>query len=67
MINKEFGKFVPTCDICEDTLPPEETFWAAVDAKEDAGWARRKVEHGTTYDWIDVCHVCKTAKDEPCS
>lgn len=46
--------FMPTCDICGNELPPEDTFQDAVDAKKEAGWKSRKANG----EWEDVCDDC---------
>lgn len=61
-IKAEFGKYVPTCDMCEDTLPPEENYLFAVDAKEAAGWIQ--VPSPNRFCKLDLCPICQTEKDK---
>lgn len=43
-IVREYGKYVPVCDICYEQLPSENTFTDAVDAQNAAGWKNTKIE-----------------------
>lgn len=52
-IEKEYGKFVPTCDCCEKTLPPQDTFEDAKDAMKEAGW-KYYLREGT-----NLCEDCQ--------
>jgi hypothetical protein len=54
-IEKEYGEFVPTCDICGKTLPPVETFEDARAAMRKAGWTTFKVGD----NWENLCVVCQ--------
>lgn len=38
MIQKEYGKFIPTCEVCGEELVEEDNFDAAVSAIKEAGW-----------------------------
>jgi len=56
MINKEYGKYVLTCDVCEERA--EETFNSfveAVDYRRASGWKVKKEKDGT---WVDTCTEC---------
>ena len=55
MIDKEYGKFVPTCDGCDKTLPPQDSFEDAKDAMIEAGWTRRWSADGAT----NYCPLCR--------
>jgi len=55
-VEKSYGMFYPTCDICGDALPPEHDFYDAVEAKKEAGWKSRKGENG---EWQDICTDCQ--------
>jgi hypothetical protein len=57
MIQKEYGRYWATCDICGES-PQEEgfdDFQSAVDYKEREGWKSRKID-GV---WEDVCSNCQ--------
>lgn len=53
-IEKFYGQYTPHCDYCEKTLPGEFSFADAIQAKQDAGWERRKVDG----EWLDICDDC---------
>jgi hypothetical protein len=46
--------FTPTCDNCGESLSAESDFYAAVEAKKDAGWISQKVDG----EWHDLCRDC---------
>ena len=48
-------EFTAVCDVCGDTLPSEEEFKLAVDAKKRHGW-RSQLTGG---EWQDLCTKCK--------
>ena len=55
MIEKMRGKYIPVCDVCGESLDPEDDFYDAVQAKKDAGWKTER------YDdvWTDACDRCR--------
>ncbi len=55
-----YGKYVPTCDICGEELPPCHDFQEAVLSKRKAGWKTRHVDDG----WEDTCVDCQEAEGE---
>jgi len=55
MIDNRNGLYIPTCDICGAELPKEFDFYAAVEAKKEAGWKSQKVNDV----WEDVCPECQ--------
>jgi len=57
MIDRVYGKQVPTCDGCGDTLPPQETFQDALDAIKEEGWASDPVNG----EFENYCKECKEA------
>lgn len=59
-IQREGRAYVPTCDICGDTLPDEYDFNDAVTAKKREGWKSRKVNG----EWEDVCTCCQLEEQE---
>ena len=54
-VEKEYGRFVPTCDGCGATLKPQDTFEEAKEAMNRAGWSTEKVPTG----WENYCTDCK--------
>ena len=55
MIDKEYGKWVLRCAICEEAAPePFDTFQDAVDYR-DKYWTKEKNDDG---EWISVCPDC---------
>jgi hypothetical protein len=48
-------KYVPTCDICGDTLPAELDYYDAVYNKREEGWKSNQ-RNG---EWIDICCNCQ--------
>ena len=61
MITKMYGKFILTCDNCEDidnleqTKELFDTFQDAVEAKKERGW----VTFNQDEMWLDVCQDCQ--------
>lgn len=55
MVAKEYGKFIPTCDICGEELTEEDTFEEAVSAIKKAGWQIKK-EDGA---FVSFCPSCR--------
>lgn len=53
-IERYYGKYIPSCDVCGAELPSEEDFYDAVDAKKQAGWI--SIRDGV---WLDVCPECQ--------
>ena len=53
MIDRQYSKYVLTCDCCglETTF---DTFQEAVDYKKASGWKAQKLGE----DWIDYCTEC---------
>ena len=58
-IEKEYGKFIPTCDGCGETLDKCDSFDEAREAMEDEGWARKLLQNGATKEWINLCPTCQ--------
>lgn len=54
MINKEYGKTILSCDICEEQFKFD-SFDEAVDYKKDNNWKSKKIKN----EWIDMCPSCK--------
>ena len=54
-IEFEYGKRVPTCNLCGDKLPPEDSFEEAKIAMKEAGWSAEKIDE----DWANYCLDCK--------
>ena len=42
MIEREYNRFIPYCDECEDQLPEVNSFDEAVDELKEAGWTFKK-------------------------
>jgi len=53
-IEKEYGKFIPTCDNCGRTLDECDTFDDAVEAMAVKEWTRAKVDG----EWTNKCPNC---------
>ncbi len=45
-IEREYGKYVPTCDNCGDFLDPEDSFEEARIALKENDWKTKKVKEG---------------------
>lgn len=54
-IERLYGKYTPTCDVCGEDLPPENDFYDAVEARKEAGWRSKKTADG----WNDICPECQ--------
>ena len=54
-VQREHGRYVPTCDNCEDTLSPQDSFEEAREAMADADWVTRK-KNG---EWVNYCTECQ--------
>ncbi|MCL2670507.1 MAG: hypothetical protein FWF10_00530 [Clostridiales bacterium] len=54
-IEKIRREYTPICDGCGETLPAEDDFYDAVEAKKRAGWRSQK--YGS--DWYDYCPACQ--------
>ena len=54
-IDKEYGKYIPICDGCWDTLPPENTHNDARHAIKEAGWSTKN----TDGEWLNLCPQCE--------
>ncbi len=54
MIDKAYGKYIPSCDGCGDDLGDYDSFDDARDAIKANGWETRR--YGT--DWVDYCPSC---------
>ena len=50
-----YGVHVPTCDICNETLPGEQDYYEAVDAMKAAGWKNRMSDG----EWLNLCCECQ--------
>lgn len=59
-IERLSGKYIPMCDVCNDTLDAEEDWQDAKDAMEAARWTRMLID-GV---WMDVCTECQNADEE---
>lgn len=56
-VEMEYGKHIPTCDNCGDTLDAEDTFDDAVQAMKDEGWTVKYV--GGEVEWENLCTCCQ--------
>lgn len=54
MIDKSYGKFYTTCDMCEEELDPTDTFDEAKSQVDEEGWTTKKVET----EWVNLCPTC---------
>mgnify|MGYP006873208190 CR=1 FL=1 len=59
MIEREYNKFIPYCDECEEQLPETDSFDDAVSELKKAGWLFSKIGG----KWIHKCPKC-AAKDD---
>lgn len=55
MIDKQYGRYVPTCDICGEVLPGKDSFDEARHAIKEAGWITTMM--GST--WVNYCPTCQ--------
>lgn len=61
MIQKEYGKFLISCDLCDQVcLDAFDTFQDAVDNRRDQGY---KISKDTTGNWFDLCENCQNKKE----
>lgn len=58
MIDKEYGKYVASCNVCGDTLPPEDTLRKSVKAARVLEWKNKKVDG----EYENICVVCGAVK-----
>lgn len=59
-IEREYGKRVPTCDGCGDTLEPCYTFDEALAEMKEAGWNKEFLDNGMDDgEWINLCPACQ--------
>lgn len=58
-IEKEYGKFVPTCDGCGETLDPCDSFDEAKESMEAEGWSKKLLQKGSTKEWVNMCPACQ--------
>lgn len=56
-IEKEYDKFVPTCDGCCETLPREDSFEEAKIAMKEEGWTT-KLDR-LSQEWVNYCPACQ--------
>ena len=59
-IQKEGKLWIPTCDVCGDTLPGKTTFNTALDSQRHEDWKSRMVGG----EWESVCASCLDAEEE---
>lgn len=56
MIEREYGSFTLSCDICYEKAPYSfADFYDAVDYKKENGWKSQKNDNN---EWEDVCPKC---------
>jgi len=56
MIDKEYGLYELSCDICGELADDKfDDFQGAVDYKLDNGWKSRKI----SINWEDICPKCQ--------
>ena len=55
MIEREYNRFIPYCDECEDQLPEVNSFDEAVAELKEAGWTFKK--YGG--EWVHICPKCQ--------
>ena len=60
-IEKEYGKFIPVCDGCGETLDKYDSFDEAKEAIENADWSKKLLQNGTTKEWVNLCPACQEA------
>ena len=60
-IQREYGRLVPTCDVCGEELEPYDDFEDAVAGKKLAGWKSVKVGG----EWEDHCPNCQSTQPKP--
>ena len=55
MIDREYGKFIPTCDVCGEILTAQDEFSDAVEDIKDQGWSANKIDG----EWVHLCPDCQ--------
>lgn len=63
-IEREYGKFIPTCDGCGETLEPCDSFDEAKEAMEAEGWSKKLLQNGNTKEWINFCPTCQKEEND---
>lgn len=59
-IEREYGKWIPTCDGCGEQLETCDTFDEALDELKVAGWSREYIDNGMDDgEWINLCPACQ--------
>lgn len=58
MIDKEYGGYCLTCDICGEEVDGFDDYYDAVEYKKDNGWISRKIDG----EWHDICPDCKESR-----
>ena len=53
-IEREYGKLVPTCDVCYIQLDEEDTFDDAIASMKDHGWKSVRIDG----EFEDHCSEC---------
>jgi len=54
MIDKEYGYYRITCDVCGSYVTGFDTFDDALDHKKSRGWKSKKINS----EWQDQCKRC---------
>lgn len=58
MIDKQYGKYIPTCDVCGETLEAELSFDEAVAEMKSESWKTKAVMG----EWENICPECQKAR-----
>ena len=53
MIEREYSKYILSCDCCGKQYECD-TWHEAVDTKKDLGWTSKKIKN----EWFDICDEC---------
>lgn len=64
-VRKQKDKYIPTCDICGNTMECEDTRDDAIDAMICEGWQLIRIgDDGQSDIWQDICCDCQESEDE---
>lgn len=57
MIEREFGKFIASCDVCGETTAPFKSWESCLYGIRDLGW--RAYKNKETDEWENFCPACQ--------
>lgn len=60
MVDKQYGKYILVCDVCDKEITGLDDFQAVVFFKDIAGWKSKRVKDKcNNWIWEDICEDCK--------